>query len=419
MTTDPGDLVLDPTCGSGTTAYIAEQWGRRWITCDTSRVALALARQRLLTAIFPYYRLRSDRVRDGLVYKKVPHIKAESFTNNARIDACKSREECDRVIREVTKQEELHDDPEVDKGRVRVSGPFTVEAIPVASLEDADAGDDVASDPVPASESGRAEDPAGDYLSMMIDLVRRSGVGFANGKQIRIPTLRTVKGSYEYLHAEGESDMAGDPRRIAVSFGSKHAPVTPVQVRNALTETRGYEWVLFVGFGCDPEARRMIDQGVHGRQLDFANAAPDILVGDLLKTRKADRLFSVFGAPDVQVRREPNEMVSVALVGVDIYDPITGNTHHGDGEDVAAWFVDQDYDGRSFCVCQALFPGRGIKNPWEKLQKALKGTIDQEKFEQLRTTRSLPFKPGKKVAVTVIDDRGNEVITVVDAGRVR
>jgi adenine-specific DNA-methyltransferase len=78
-------------------------------------------------------------------------------------------------------------------------------------------------------------------------------------------------------------------------------------------------------------------------------------------------------------------------------------------EDVAAWFVDHDYDGRTFCVCQALSPAGGSKNPWEKLQKALKGNIDEEKFEALRSTRSLPFKPGKKVTVKVIDDRGNEV----------
>ncbi len=208
------------------------------------------------------------------------------------------------------------------------------------------------------------------------------------------------------------------------SFGPKHAPVTPVQVRDALNETRGYDWVIFVGFGCDPEARRMIDQGVHGRQLDFANAAPDILVAGafdspLLKTSKTTKLFTVFGAPDVKAHKEPDGMISAELVGVDIYDPVTGSTTHGKGDDVAAWFVDHDYDGRTFCICQALFPGRATQNPWEKLQKALKGAIDEERFEQLRSTRSLPFKPGKRVAVTVIDDRGNEVIKVMDLARSR
>ena len=108
MTTDPGDLVLDPTCGSGTTAYVAEQWGRRWITIDTSRVALALARSRVMGARYPYYLLADSRdgqikeaelarkapseaptyndIRQGFVYERVPHITLKSIANNAEID---------------------------------------------------------------------------------------------------------------------------------------------------------------------------------------------------------------------------------------------------------------------------------------------------------------------------------------------
>jgi adenine-specific DNA-methyltransferase len=134
MTTDPGDLGLDPTCSSGTTAFVAEQWGRRWITCDTSRVALALARQRLLAARFPYYRLRSTRVKDGFVYKTVPHITLKAIAQNNRLDACRTREEREQAIRQHADQETLYDKPEEDNRLVRVSGPFTVEAIPVASI---------------------------------------------------------------------------------------------------------------------------------------------------------------------------------------------------------------------------------------------------------------------------------------------
>ena len=108
MTTDPGDLVLDPTCGSGTTAYVAEQWGRRWITIDTSRVALALARARIMGARYPYYLLADSPegqrkeaevthtvpsegatggdVRQGFVYERVPHITLKSIANNAELD---------------------------------------------------------------------------------------------------------------------------------------------------------------------------------------------------------------------------------------------------------------------------------------------------------------------------------------------
>lgn len=115
MTTDPGDLVLDPTCGSGTTAYVAEQWGRRWITIDTSRVALALARTRLMSARYPYYVLRDspegmlkeaevsgqlppqphpktdNDVKHGFVYRRVPHITLKSIANNEEIDTIHAR----------------------------------------------------------------------------------------------------------------------------------------------------------------------------------------------------------------------------------------------------------------------------------------------------------------------------------------
>jgi adenine-specific DNA-methyltransferase len=199
-----------------------------------------------------------------------------------------------------------------------------------------------------------------------------------------------------------------------VSFGSQHAPVTPFQVRGAIAETRGYDIVLFIGFGCDPEARRMMEATVHRREMQFAHAAPDILVNDLLKTKKTTSLFTVFGSPDVRLHREKGGLVTVELVGVDLYDPLTGTLTHGRGEDVAAWFLDQDYDGRTFCICQALFPGKNIQDPWERLQKALRGSIDQATFDALRGTRSLPFKAGKKMAVTVIDDRGNEVMKLVE-----
>src|SRR5690606_28729044 len=159
MTTDPGDLVLDPTCGSGTTAYVAEQWGRRWITCDTSRVALALARTRLMAAKFPYYHLADDYpnwtqhiddkelkdylkstapasdprhgpdVRKGFVYKRVPHVTLASIANNIDIKPGMTREQIDSAINRNADPVTLFDLPYPDPKRLRVSGPFTVESL--------------------------------------------------------------------------------------------------------------------------------------------------------------------------------------------------------------------------------------------------------------------------------------------------
>jgi adenine-specific DNA-methyltransferase len=324
------------------------------------------------------------------------------------------------VIRESADQEVLYDQPEDDKGKVRVSGPFTVEAIPVASMDDvsgaaAPLDDEARVDDISRRGDAPGADAGNDYVAYMIDLLKRSGgVHFKGGKTLPLTDLRAVKTSFDWLHAESVAAFSADEqKKVAVSFGPRHAPVTPKQVFDTIRETRGYDIVLFVGFACDPEALGMIEKGTSDRSFQFVHAAPDILVGDLVKTSKATKLFTVFGLPDVKVKKAANGDAEVTLTGVDIYDPITGDTTHDDGANVAAWFLDHDYDGRTFCVCQAFFPAGKTKNPWEKLQKALKGSIDEDKFEALRGTSSIPFKPGRRVAVKVIDDRGNEVVKAV------
>ncbi len=180
MTTDPGDLVLDPTCGSGTTAYVAEQWGRRWITIDTSRVPLALARQRLLTATFDWYDLK-DEARGpvgGFVYKRkqnnkgeevggiVPHVTLKSIAND-----------------EPPQEEVLVDRPEKKSGIVRVSGPFAVEAtIPTPVDWEGDGQED--------SGTGEAESH-GSFVERMLEVLRRSPVLHVGaGKTVTLKNVR-------------------------------------------------------------------------------------------------------------------------------------------------------------------------------------------------------------------------------------
>lgn len=136
MTTDPGDLVLDPTCGSGTTAFVAEQWGRRWITCDTSRVAVTLTKQRLMTPVFDYYKLAhpNEGISSGFVYKTVPHVTLKSIANNPDITEGMSRAEIDAAIAKHAEQEMLYDQPVPDNSKARVTGPFTVEAVPAINV---------------------------------------------------------------------------------------------------------------------------------------------------------------------------------------------------------------------------------------------------------------------------------------------
>ena len=467
MTTDPGDLVFDPTCGSGTTAYCAEKWGRRWITCDTSRVALAIARQRLMTAKFDYYELKDPErgPAGGFIYETVPHITLESIAHNTEIDEIaakyqpqidealaelnratgkewkewevprevqedwpaeakevhkrfwslkrKKRQEIDESIQRNAPQETLYDRPKVKRGVVRVSGPFTVEAIPVPVVEDPSKA------PIPPFEEEEAQarisDRGGDYLTTMINLLRQQGgVLFPGGRKMELENLRPL--NLGMLHAEAETRQNGKVMRVALSFGPQYGPVTAFQVQEAIPTARmnAYDVLIFAGFSFDPEAQALIQKvPVAGLQVHFANIAPDVLVGDLLKTTRASQIFTVYGQPDVALHPQKDGTYVVELRGVDIYDPLTGEVQSTRGEDVAAWFLDTDYDGMTFHICQAFFPGDN--RAWEKLQRALKAQIDPEAFEKMRGTRSFPFKPGehRQIAVKVIDFRGNEVVKVV------
>jgi adenine-specific DNA-methyltransferase len=467
MTTDPGDLVFDPTCGSGTTAYCAEKWGRRWITCDTSRVALAIARQRLMTAKFDYHELREPArgPAGGFNYETVPHITLESIAKNTEIDAIaakyqpqidqaladlnralgkewkewevpreaepkwsdtakaahdrfwslkrQKRREIDASIQRNAPQETLYDKPQVKRGVVRVTGPFTVEAIPVPAVEDPTQA------PIPQFETeeaqARVSDRGGDYLTTMINLLKQQGgVLFPGSKKLELTNLRPL--NLGYLHAEAEAKQNGKAVRVAVSFGPQHGPVIAHQVQEAIPTAKmnGYQVLLFAGFAFDPEAQALIQKApVAGLQVHFANVAPDVLVGDLLKTTRASQIFTVFGQPDVLAQKQKDGTYRVELRGVDIYDPLTGEVHSTRGEDVAAWFLDTDYDGMTFHICQAFFPGD--EDAWEKLQRALKAQVDPEAFDRMRGTVSFPFKPGQhqRIAVKVIDFRGNEVVRVV------
>ena len=467
MTTDPGDLVFDPTCGSGTAAYCAERWGRRWITCDTSRVALALARERIMTAKFDYYELADPErgPQGGFNYETVPHITLKSIAHNTEIDEIaakyqpkiddalaelnkalkkkwkewevphdvdkdwaketkaahkrfwnarrKKRQEIDESINRYAPQETLYDRPQTKSGVVRVSGPFTVEGIPAPTIQDPSEA------PIPQFEveeaQARISDKAGDYLSSMINLLKQQGgVIFPGGKKMNFTNLRAAT-TPGFIHAEAETEQNGSTLKVALSFGPKHGPLTAYQVQEATRSAymKAYNVLIFAGFSYDPEAQALIEETeVKELEVHFANIAPDVLVGDLLKTTRASQIFTVFGQPDVAVTPQKDDTYVVELRGVDIYDPIKGEVKSTSGENVAAWFLDSDYDGVTFHISQAFFPGD--PKAWSKLQRALKAQIDEETFHKMRGTKSFPFQSGehKRVAAKVIDFRGNEVMRI-------
>jgi len=387
MTTDPGDLVFDPTCGSGTSAYVAENWGRRWITCDTSRVALALARQRLMTATFPYYKLAhvEQGVKGAFVYKTVPHITLKSIAQN-----------------EPAESETLYDQPDVDRSVTRVAGPFTVEAVQPQLLDP---------DAVDVAAPSDADD-AGSYLDRMIEQLRRGGLT-VRGQHMPIKRISPIIGGV--LHAECDYEQAGKTVTAAVIFGPQYGPLTSSQLQEALGEARGtYDALIAAAFTFDDQAHALLQKATLRPPVLGVAINADLLMGNLLKTSKSSQVFSVFGKPDVTLSPPSADGYTVTVKGVDIYDPNTGDFDASSAEQIAAWFLDTDYDGATFLVRQAYFPSQ-TPNPWEKISKALKGSVDLEQFAALQRTSSLFFKAGKhkQCAVKVIDHRGNEVMTVL------
>jgi adenine-specific DNA-methyltransferase len=380
MTTDPGDLVLDITCGSGTTAYVAEQWGRRWITCDTSRVAVALAKQRLMTASFDYYELAhpDEGVGSGFRYKTVPHVTLKSIANN-----------------EPPARETLYDQPIVDGRRLRVTGPFTVEAVPAPYAKSCD---EVEAD---SQEADISIARTGETLRQSEgrdELLKTGGRG-KGGAMIRFTRVEPLSGT-RCLQAEAET-KEDEPKRVLVCFGPEHAPLDCRMVELALEEAEHLKpkapIILFCAFQFDEEAAKDIDEtSWPGVTLLKAQMNADLQTDDLKKKRASNESFWLIGQPDVTMKQitegDDKGRYQVEVSGFDYYNPKTGTVESGGKGDIAMWMLDPDYDGRSLFLRKCFFPMAGTKDGWATLARSLKAVIDEEKIESFRGTVSFPSR---------------------------
>lgn len=436
MCTVPGDLVIDPTCGSGTTAYVAEQWGRRWITCDTSRVPLALARQRLLTATFPYYELKNPAAgpTGGFEYKRrqnrkgeevgglVPHITLKSIANN-----------------DAPAMEVLVDRPEMNAKVTRVAGPFVVEAtiapaqtveldeggpaVPGVQSLDAALGDaDAANGGLPlhvAEPAGRYTDPA-THIERMTQVLRQSKtLRLPGNRELVLADIRRMTDS-DAIHAEG---LDAEGNRIAVVFGPEDGAISSDVVFEAAREAYFLKFphLYFFGFAIQAKARELLEDRAKLRvPCTYVTVTPDVAMSDLLKTSRASEIFSVTGLPDATVRKagknndDGAELWEVELRGLDIFNPATMDQEDIPAQNLPAWMLDTDYDGMCFYATQVFFPKTAA---WDNLQKSLKAEFDPSVWEHLAGTVSEPFPlgPKRRVAVKVIDERGNELMRVLEA----
>jgi adenine-specific DNA-methyltransferase len=423
MTTDPGDLVLDPTCGSGTTAYVAEQWGRRWITCDTSRVAITLAKQRLMAADFDYYELAHSEqgVGSGFRYKSIPHVTLGSIANNPEIREGITREQLDAAIARYAEPEPLYDQPFADKTRARVTGPFTVEAVPAPTVKSLD---DIEGPPLTADVSVVRSGPTLRHGEWRDELVK-TGLRGKGGQHIDFSRVEPLAGT-RWLHADAETKGA-KPERVVISFGPQHSLLEQRQVELAWEEARTLSpkpaILVFAAFEFDPEAAKDIDgmtKEKTGMTFLTAQMNADLLTEDLKKKRASNQSFWLVGRPDLDLRQikkgDHKGKWEVEVQGFDYYNTRTGTIDSGDTSKIAMWLLDTDYDGRSIYPRQVFFPMTDADGGWARLAKNLKAEIDPDLIEAYRKTVSLPFECGdyKRIAVKVIDDRGIESLKVVE-----
>lgn len=406
MTIDPGDLVLDPTCGSGTTAFVAEQWGRRWITIDTSRIALNIAKTRLTTALLPYYELfdeENKNIRQGFKYKTVPHITLKSLANDLEPEV-----------------ETLYDQPIEDKKRIRVSGPFTVETLQSYNVMS------------PESIVDRQDEAEENRLFQERIFAHLQTAGIRNGDKSQRATFHSVEAvSHQYLHAKGwYTDGEGEERLVYFHIGPKFGTVSKLSVTESVKAFRskakneGASWLVILGFSFE-DSINDADYNLGTYTVSKVRMHDDLMQDGLLKKDKGAGSFITIGEPDIQIVNDNEYSCHVEIRGLDIYDPIKDDVKARSTADIAYWEIDDDYNEEQFIVREVHFCG-GNKKEFEAWRKGLNDIASTKTKKKAETTLKLELndevwetlydfhssaierKPGRKICVRVVSQFGEE-----------
>lgn len=411
MTTDPGDIVLDPTCGSGTSAYVSEQWGRRWITIDTSRVAINVAKRRLVAAAYLYYTLYDENSRDirqGFVYKIADHVTLKSLANNEPPEA-----------------QPLYDQPIIDKKRMRVAGPFTVETLQSYNIKS------------PEDMEERTDEVEENRLFQERIFSHLMTSGIRNGRKEEQAKFSGVEAlASPYLHAKGYyTDANGLERTAYFHIGPKFGTVSKQDVAMALQEFRpkamneGASWLVILGFSFEDNINDK-DYNLGTYTVSKVRMHDDLMQDGLLKKDKGAGAFITIGEPDIELVMDNDTHCHVEIRGLDIYDPIKDDVQARSLDQIAYWEIDDRYDSSKFVVRGIHFCGGDKKefNAWKKglqstssyktkknAERTLKLVFNDDVWDELYSYRSEPltYEPGRKVAVRVVSQFGEESTKVL------
>ena len=416
MSTDPGDLVFDPTCGGATTAVTAERWGRRWITCDTSPVAVSIARQRLATATFPYWILAdsvngareeaklsgepevaapegiwSNDPAEGFIYPRVPRVSPAVLAYDLDPDPIM-----------------LVDQPHIKRGVTRVTSPMTVESEqPWATVMPLEGSYD---------ETVIAH---GDFSeTVKTALLNHTVKGGRDNTDMTIRALESWPSHSELLAWKATYTINGGAAEYtaAVMVAAEDVTVPGEMIREAAREmtdsAERAEVLLVVAYAFAGDAPATVGRITVAR----AQMNRDLMIRELSKESDHEA-FVIIGEPDILILDDfPDGQIAVEVCGYDTFDPATGNAAEGGPGNVACWMLDTDHDGESFFARRIHFPGADNDRQIKKLLKELGKNADAAEQEALTAMRSAPFDPPERarIAVKIITTTGMEMTTTRD-----
>ena len=407
MSTDPGDLVFDPTCGAGTTAQVAENWGRRWITCDTSTVAVAVARQRFTTALYAFWTIKVHGRRDssrydpaaGFVYERIPYMAPAQLAYDRQPEYT-----------------ELVDRPEETRGVIRVCSPFTVESetpyawIPISRLD----GDAI------ADARAQQATASGVFAKRVTDTLLQTGINDTlSAGTIEVHEIEPWPGKPGSLvtHKARCTWAGSSDRDAAVMIAAEDVTVTAAMLTAAATEAprqiHGAQLLIAAAFAFDPATtddtqigRVSVLRVMMNRDLQIGEFDPD----------RGSEAFVMLAEPDLGITTGSDDQIQVELRGFDTFNPRTGGLDSGTASDVACWMIDTDHDGHSFFARRIHFPNAANDRQVKRLKKALGRGIDQLRWDATFSTKSAPFPLPKsgKIAIKIITETGIEMTVTRD-----